>query len=118
MAKAWSAPSALDDVLIITPYNAQVFEIQQRFPGARIGTVDKFQGQEAPVAIYSLGHLDPRRRAPRHGVPVQPEPAQRRDVPRALPLLVCIPAVVEAECRNPRQTRLANAFCRYLELAG
>ena len=43
----------LDDILIITPYNAQVFEIQQCLPGARVGTVDKFQGQEAPIAIYS-----------------------------------------------------------------
>ena len=36
----------LDDIVIITPYNAQVFEIQQRLAGARVGTVDKFQGQE------------------------------------------------------------------------
>src|SRR5690606_21465697 len=42
------------DILIITPYNAQVFEIQQRLPRARVGTVDKFQGQEAPIAIYSM----------------------------------------------------------------
>src|SRR5229473_4204931 len=35
----------LDDVIIITPYNAEVFEIQQCLPGARVGTVDKFQGQ-------------------------------------------------------------------------
>ena len=47
-------PLTLDDILIITPYNAQVFEIQQRLPGARVGTVDKFQGQEAPIAIYSM----------------------------------------------------------------
>ena len=46
-------PVTLDDIIIITPYNAQVFEIQQRLPGARVGTVDKFQGQEAPIAIYS-----------------------------------------------------------------
>ena len=46
-------PLTLDDIMIITPYNAQVFEIQQRLPGARVGTVDKFQGQEAPIAIYS-----------------------------------------------------------------
>src|SRR5262249_41047697 len=46
-------PVTLNDILIITPYNAQVFEIQQRVPGARVGTVDKFQGQEAPIAIYS-----------------------------------------------------------------
>ena len=47
-------PSALDDILIIAPYNAQVFELQDRIPGARIGTVDKFQGQEAPIVIYSM----------------------------------------------------------------
>ena len=43
----------LDDILIIAPYNAQVFEIQERIPAGRIGTVDKFQGQEAPLVIYS-----------------------------------------------------------------
>ena len=41
-------------ILIIASYNAQVFEIQQRVSAARVGTVDKFQGQEAPIAIYSL----------------------------------------------------------------
>ena len=44
----------LDDILIIAPYNAQVFELQDRIPGARVGTVDKFQGQEAPIVIYSM----------------------------------------------------------------
>jgi AAA domain len=48
------APIGLDDILIIAPYNAQVFELQERIPGARIGTVDKFQGQEAPIVIYSM----------------------------------------------------------------
>nr|WP_247456490.1 AAA domain-containing protein [Bradyrhizobium sp. 166] len=41
----------LEDVLIIAPYNAQVFELQERIPGARVGTVDKFQGQEARIVI-------------------------------------------------------------------
>jgi superfamily I DNA and/or RNA helicase len=48
------AAIGLDDILIIAPYNAQVFELQERMPGARIGTVDKFQGQEAPIVIYSM----------------------------------------------------------------
>lgn len=112
-------PIGLDDVLVITPYNAQVFEIQQRLPGARIGTVDKFQGQEAPVAIYSLAtstHAD----APR-GMEFlyslnRLNVATSRS--RCLSFLVCSPAVFEAECRSPRQMQLANAFCRYLELAG
>ena len=48
------APLVLADILIIAPYNAQVFELQTRLPGARVGTVDKFQGQEAPLVIYSM----------------------------------------------------------------
>jgi len=36
----------LNDILIIAPYNGQVFELQERIPRGRIGTVDKFQGQE------------------------------------------------------------------------
>ena len=44
----------LEDVLVITPYNAQVRTIAEALPGARVGTVDKFQGQEAPLSIYSM----------------------------------------------------------------
>jgi uncharacterized protein len=47
-------PVGLDDILIIAPYNAQVFELEERLRGARIGTVDKFQGQEAPVVKDTL----------------------------------------------------------------
>ena len=68
----------LDDILIIAPYNAQVFKIQELLPGARVGTVDKFQGQEAPVVIYSMTTSTPEGGcAPWHGVPVQPEQAER-----------------------------------------
>ncbi len=49
-----SRPITLEDILIIAPYNAQVFEIQRRLPNARVGTVDKFQGQEAAIVIYSV----------------------------------------------------------------
>lgn len=45
----------LNDFLFIAPYNAQVRSLQSVLPdGARVGSVDKFQGQEAPVCIYSL----------------------------------------------------------------
>ena len=45
----------LDDFLFIAPYNAQVRAMQAALPdGARVGSVDKFQGQEAPVCIFSL----------------------------------------------------------------
>ena len=111
-------PIGLDDILIIAPYNAQVFELQERLPGARIGTVDKFQGQEAPIVIYSMAtssHAD----APR-GMEFLYS-ANRLNVAtsraKCLCVLVAAPAVFEAECRTPKQMQLANAFCRYLELA-
>ena len=111
-------PIRLDDIVIITPYNAQVFEIQQCLPGARIGTVDKFQGQEAPIAIYSIAtssHAD----APRgmeflyslNRLNVATSRAKCASV------LVGSPQIFEAECRTPRQIQLANAFCLYLEMA-
>ncbi len=109
---------ALDDILIIAPYNAQVFELRDRLAGARMGTVDKFQGQEAPIVIYSMTtstHAD----APRgmnflyslNRLNVATSRA------RCLSLLVSSPALFEPECRTPEQMQMANAFCRYLEMA-
>jgi superfamily I DNA and/or RNA helicase len=111
-------PITIEDILIIAPYNAQVFELQDRIPGAKIGTVDKFQGQEAPIVIYSMttsSHAD----APR-GMEFLYS-SNRLNVATSRAKCVCIlvgsPQVFEAECRTPRQMQLANAFCRYLELA-
>lgn len=44
-----------DDILIVSPYNSQVYELRKKLGEKfRVGTVDKFQGQEAPVVIVSL----------------------------------------------------------------
>lgn len=111
-------PLTLQDVLIIAPYNAQVFELAERIPGARIGTVDKFQGQEAPIVIYSMttsSYAD----APR-GMEFLYS-LNRLNVATSRAKCICIlvasPSVFEVSCRTPRQMQLANAFCRYLELA-
>ena len=111
-------PVTLEDILIIAPYNAQVFELQERLPGARIGTVDKFQGQEAAIVIYSMttsSHAD----APR-GMDFLYS-LNRLNVATSRAKCVCVmvasPAVFEPECRTPDQMRMANAFCRYLETA-
>lgn len=105
-------------ILIIAPYNAQVFELQQRIPGARIGTVDKFLGQKAPIVIYSMtasSHAD----APR-GIEFLYS-SNRLNVATSRARCVCILVgsllVFEADCRNPHHMQLANAFCRYLEMA-
>ena len=111
-------PIGLDDVLIIAPYNAQVFKIQERLPGANVGTVDKFQGQEAPVVIYSMATSSPEE-AP-HGMEFLYS-ANRLNVATSRARCICVlvgsPDLFSPECRSPRQMRLANAFCRYRELA-
>ena len=44
-----------EDILIVSPYNLQVFELSKKLgENYRVGTVDKFQGQEAPVVVVSL----------------------------------------------------------------
>jgi uncharacterized protein len=50
----------LEDVMVVAPYNAQVEALLERLPaGARVGTVDKFQGQEAPLVLYSMATSTP-----------------------------------------------------------
>ena len=108
----------LEDILIIAPYNAQVFDLKDKMPGARIGTVDKFQGQEAPIVIYSMTtstHADaPRGMGFLYSLNRLNVATSRA---KALSILVCSPALFEPECRTPEQMRMANAFCRYLEMA-
>jgi superfamily I DNA and/or RNA helicase len=43
-----------DDILVVAPFNLQVRKLRTALPGVRVGTVDKFQGQQAPVVIFSM----------------------------------------------------------------
>jgi len=108
----------LKDILVIAPYNAQVFELQERLPGARTGTVDKFQGQEAAIVIYSMT-TSSSADAPR-GMEFLYS-LNRLNVATSRAMCICVlvgsPAIFEPECRTPRQMELANGFCRYFELA-
>ncbi len=107
------------DVLIVAPYNAQVGEIKRRLPAeARVGTVDKFQGQEAPISIYSMTTSSPEL-APRgmdflysrHRLNVATSRA------RCISVVVASPDLFRVRARTPEQMRLANAFCRFAEMA-
>jgi superfamily I DNA and/or RNA helicase len=103
---------------VVSPYNAHVAALRASLPAARIGTVDRFQGQEAPVVIYTMAT------------------SAAEDAPRGLEflfsrnrlnvatsrarcacILVASPRLLEADCRTPHQMRLANGLCRYRELA-
>ena len=107
-------------ILVVSPYNAQVSRLAERLEplGVRVGTVDKFQGQEAPVVIYSMATSSPED-APR-GMEFLYS-LNRLNVAtsraRCAAILVASPRLFEPECRTPRQMKLANALCRYRELA-
>jgi predicted RecB family nuclease len=109
----------LEDVLIVAPYNAQVSDLLVRLPaGARVGTVDKFQGQEAPVVIYSLT-TSTLEDAPRGMEFLYSLNRFNVATSRAMTAVIVAgsPKLFEPECKSPRQMQLANALCEYLERA-
>lgn len=112
-------PLGARHILVVAPYNAQVAALRRGLPeGVRVGTVDKFQGQEAPVVIYSMT-TSSAADAPRgleflyslNRLNVATSRAQ------ALVILVASPELATAHCRSPRQMQLVNALCSYLERA-
>ena len=73
-------PVTLDDILIVAPYNAQVSAIA-RAPSGRARRDRRQVPGPGGAGRYLLdGDVEPRGCAARHGVPLQPEPAERRDV--------------------------------------
>jgi predicted RecB family nuclease len=122
-------PLGASDVVVVAPYNAQVTRLREHLDssatrrpeadrGVRIGTVDKFQGQEAPVVIYSMTSSSVED-APR-GLEFLLSP-NRFNVAtsraRCAVIVVGSPRLLDADCRTPRQLALANVLARYVELA-
>ncbi len=109
----------LDDILIVAPYNAQVLLLKAVMPdGARIGTVDKFQGQEAAVVFYSMAvssaedisrGIDFLFSRNRLNVAVSRA--------RCLAVLVGSQELLTVACRTPQQARLVNTLCSFVEHA-
>jgi uncharacterized protein len=118
-----TAPLGQRDFMVVAPYNAQVRRLRDALRGAGltdvpVGTVDKFQGREAPVVFYSMAT------------------SSVEDVPRSLEFLfsrnrlnvaisramclafvVASPRLLESSARTIDQMRLINALCRFAELA-
>ncbi|MGE3961901.1 MAG: TM0106 family RecB-like putative nuclease [Dehalococcoidia bacterium] len=111
-------PLSADDVLLITPYNAQVRLLEEVLGSLRIGTVDKFQGQQAPISIYSMA-TSSALEAPR-GMEFLYS-LNRLNVAtsraKSVAVVVASPELLLARCRTPRQMRLVNALARLVELA-
>ncbi len=109
----------ITDILVVSPFNAQVSRLSDRLPtGARVGTVDKFQGQAAPIVIYSMASSSPED-APRGMEFLYSLNRLNVATSRAKCAVVIVanPRLYSPECKTPRQMKLANALCRYREMA-
>jgi uncharacterized protein len=90
-------PLGQSDVIVVSPYNAQVARVglalaSAGFDEVRVGTVDKFQGQEATVAIVTLAASSP------------------EDVPRGMSFLLHSPRLVEYLPATPAGVAELSAF--------
>ena len=112
-------PLRAEDFMVVAPYNAQVQRLRAALPaGVRVGTVDKFQGQEAPIVFFSMatssGEDVPRSLSflfSRNRLNVAISRAQ------CLAVLVCSPRLLEARCESIEEMQLVNALCRLVEYA-
>ena len=112
-------PLTLDDVLVVAPYNAHVATLLRALPdGARVGTVDKFQGQQGAVVIYSMASTSAAE-APR-GVSFLYD-VHRLNVAlsraKAMAVIVASPVLLDAPVSTPHDLRAVNALCRYVDEA-
>jgi len=118
--KGMEHPIRLENIMVVAPYNMQVNHLRGVLPeGARIGTVDKFQGQEAQVAIISMttssGEDLPRNMEflySKHRLNVALSRA------KCLALLVASPALMAVRCRTVEQMELVNTLCWVREYSG
>ena len=109
------------DILVVAPYNLQRQRIRQHLEaaglhGVAVGTVDKFQGQQAPVVFYSMATSSdddlPRDMAflfDRNRFNVAISRAQ------CMSVLVCSPRLLDTRCRTPEQMLLVNLLCMFQE---
>jgi len=111
-------PMRQTDIIVVAPYNAQVNALRDSLPdGIRVGTVDKFQGQEAPVCLVSMTASSAEETSRgmeflfslnRINVAVSRA--------KGLSLVFGAPRLREAKCDTVEQMRLVNAICALPEL--
>jgi uncharacterized protein len=116
-------PLKESDFMVVAPYNLQVRRLRQALQAAGlgnvpVGTVDKFQGREAPVVFYSMATSSA------EDVSRSLEFLFSRNrlnvaVSRAMCLAVVVasPRLLESRARTIEQMRLINALCRFVDLA-
>ena len=108
-----------DDIVVVAPYNLARRCVGERVPpGVRVGTVDKFQGQEAAVVFFAMtcssGEDVPRGLDflfDRNRFNVAVSRAQ------CLAVLVANPRLLDADCRTLESMQLVDGACRFVEMA-
>ncbi len=117
-------PMTQHDVLVLSPYNAQCAVLRAHLANAglsdvRVGTVDKFQGQEAAVVFYSMA-TSSGDDLPRNLEFLFEKNRFNVALSRAqcMTVLVCSPRLLDVDCRHPEQMALVNLVCAYVEASG
>jgi uncharacterized protein len=111
-------PISAQDILVVAPYNAQVNLLRRNLPAdARVGTVDKFQGQEAAIVIVSMT-TSSEQDLPRNIEFLYSRNRLNVAVSRAmcLALVIANPALTTIGCRTPEQMALVNTLCWLAEV--
>ncbi len=107
-----SRPVGERDVIVVAPYNAQVNALSDALPGIRVGTVDKFQGQEAPIALVSMTASSSEETSRGLNFLLSRE---RLNVAvsrgKGLSLVFASPRLLNTNCATVEQMRLVNALC-------
>lgn len=107
------------DIMGVAPYNAAVRRIRDRVPaGVRVGTVDRFQGQEAAVTFHAMT-CSSAEDVPRGIDFLFDKNRLNVAISRAqcLAVLVHNPRLLDPDCRNLRAMELVDGVCRFVELA-
>lgn len=109
-----------ENILVVAPYNMQVNLLRRILPqGARIGTVDKFQGQEAEAVIVSMA-TSSGDDLPRHIEFLYSKNRLNVAISRArcLAILIANPALMAIRCSTPEQMALVNTLCWVRDFSG
>jgi predicted RecB family nuclease len=106
-------PMTPDNILVVAPYNVQVNLLKRRLPtGARVGTVDKFQGQEAELVIVSMT-TSSEQDLPRNIEFLYSKNRLNVAISRArcTAIVIANPALMAIKCQTPEQMALVNLLC-------
>ena len=91
--------------------------LSERLAGVQVGIAGHVPASKRRL-LFTRRRPPPGGRSERHGVSLQPESFQRRDITGACACLSSgAPLLLSPECRTPRQMELANALCRYEEIS-